>query len=332
MATAEELGEREVIKILWNCMDQAHNMVVPFGDDVSAMKWMNDEIVVLKTDMLVGRTDVPPGMSYEQAARKAVVMNVSDFAAKGSRPLGLLISLGLPKDSKRSEIEEIGFGLNAGAKEYGVSVLGGDTSETLDLIIGISMFGEMPGGRIIQRDGANPGDIVATTGNFGLTSSGLRILKKGLSVAGKLRKKLVDSVLSPQARLEEGLAIAQTGAVTASIDSSDGLAWSLHEISQASNVGFEIDAPPIAPETEEFAAFFGLDPLELSFYGGEEYELVLTVKPEGWYEAEKAVQQVKGDLFKIGEVTKDKGIYVKLDEKMHYVEARGYEHFRKENE
>jgi thiamine-monophosphate kinase len=331
VATAKELGERKVIEVLWNCIDHAPNMVVPFGDDVAAMKWMNNEIAVLKTDMLVGHTDVPPRMSYEQAARKAVVMNVSDFAAKGCRPLGLLVALGLPKDATRSEIEEIGAGLNAGAREYSVSVLGGDTSETRDLIIGVSMFGAMTGGKIIQRVGAMPGDIVATTGSFGLTASGLKILKENLSVPTKLRKKLVDAVLSPHARLNEGLALAQTGAVTASIDSSDGLAWSLHEISRASNVGFVIDKPPIAPETKEFAASFSLDPLELGLYGGEEYELVLTINSEGWSKAKNVVQQVHGSLQKIGEVTEEATIYLKVDNEKHDVEARGYEHFKKEN-
>jgi thiamine-monophosphate kinase len=307
-------------------------MVVPFGDDVAAMKWRNNEIAVLKTDMLVGRSDVPPGMSYEQAARKAVVMNVSDFAAKGTKPLGLLVALGLPEDATRSEIGEIGAGINAGSQEYGVSVLGGDTSETRDLIIGVSMFGATTGGKIIQRVGARPGNIVATTGSFGLTASGLKILKEDLAVSPELRKKLVDAVLLPHARLNEGLALAQTGAVTASIDSSDGLAWSLHEISRASNVGFIIDTPPIAPETKEFATSFNLDPLELSFYGGEEYELVLTIDSEGWSEAKKAIQQVHGDLHKIGEVTKEAEVYLKINGEKHGVEARGYEHFKKENE
>ncbi|UCD95853.1 MAG: thiamine-phosphate kinase [Candidatus Bathyarchaeota archaeon] len=332
MATAKELGERKVIEILWNCIDHAPNMVVPFGDDVAAMKWMNNEIAVLKTDMLVGRTDVPSGMSYKQAARKAIVMNVSDFAAKGTKPLGLLVALGLPKDTTRSEIEEIGAGLNTGAQEYGVSVLGGDTSETRDLIIGVSMFGATTGKRIIQRDGSMPGDIVATTGSFGLTASGLKILKENLAVSDKLRKKLVDAVLSPHARLNEGLALVQTDAVTASIDSSDGLAWSLHEISRASNVGFIIDTPPIAPETKDFAAAFSLDPLELSLYGGEEYELVLTIDSEGWSKAKKAIQQVHGDLYKIGEVTEETTIYLKSNDEKHEVEARGYEHFKKESE
>ena len=84
----------------------------------------------------------------------------------------------------------------------------------------------------------------------------------------------------PKAHLAEGLALAGCGAVSASMDSSDGLAWSLHELARLSNVGFLLESVPIAPEATEFAELNGLEACELALYGGEEYELVLTIKPE----------------------------------------------------
>ena len=119
MKTNSGLGEREIIKIIQNHLDTMPKMPIQFGDDVSAYDLENGKLAVLKTDMLVGLTDVPPDMSLWQAARKAVVMNISDFAAKGVKPLTLLVSLGLPANISREEIEEIGKGLNAGAREYG---------------------------------------------------------------------------------------------------------------------------------------------------------------------------------------------------------------------
>ena len=77
----------------------------------------------------------------------------------------------------------------------------------------------------------------------------------------------------PKARLKEGLALSRSGAVSASIDSSDGLAWSLHEIGKMSNVGFVVNSVPVSDEVRRFAEFNHLDPLELALYGGEEYEL-----------------------------------------------------------
>ena len=119
-----ELGERRIVEIIQHHLDLMPKMPVPFGDDVSAYEIGNNEVAVLKTDMLVDKTDVPPGMSLRQAARKAVVMNVSDFAAKGVKPSVALVALGLPRNLKQRDIEELAEGLNAGAREYDCYVVG----------------------------------------------------------------------------------------------------------------------------------------------------------------------------------------------------------------
>lgn len=327
MDKAEDIGERKIIEIIWKHLDKDPRMAVPFGDDVSAVKYQGKILTVLKTDMLVGKTDIPPKMSYWQAARKAVIMNISDLAAKGVKPLAILVSLGIPRGLTRKMIVQIGKGLNAGAREYGGYVIGGDTNETEDLIISIAAMGMAEEGSLILRNGASPGEIVATTGEFGLTSAGLRILKEKLAAPMKMRKRMLDAVLVPHARLREGLALAKTSAVTASVDSSDGLAWSLHEISQASNLGIEIENPPIARETYDFARKHNLNSLELSLYGGEEYELVVTIKPSLWEKARDAVTRVGGKLIRIGKTVEKKGIFLQKKGKLVKIEARGYEHF-----
>ena len=223
--TEKKLGEREIIEIIFSKLDKTSRMSVPFGDDVSAIKLGNNLIAVLKTDMLVAETDVPPKMSFWQASRKAIVMNISDFAAKGVKPTAILVSLGLPRKLAREDvIKQIAEGLNAGAREYDAYVLGGDTNEACDLIIACMLYGVAEENRIVSRSGAKPGDYVAVTGLFGKTSAGLKILLENLKAPKQIEKRLVNSVLMPKARLKEGLALAETGAVTASIDSSDGLA------------------------------------------------------------------------------------------------------------
>jgi thiamine-monophosphate kinase len=302
-------------------------MAVHFGDDVAAYDIGNGRVAVLKTDMLVGKTDMPRGMSLWQAARKAVVMNVSDFAAKGVQPEAILVSLGLPKGMTKKQIIDIGEGLDAGAREYGAYVVGGDTGEATDLIISLSVFGLATKGEIILRSGAKPGDLVAVTGFFGKTSAGLKILMERSESSRKLHSVLVDSVLMPHARLKEGLALRQKGVVTASVDSSDGLAWSLHEISRASKVGMLLEKLPVATEVEEFAKSRGLNATELALYGGEEYELVLTIRPDCWETATAAVEEVGGELLKIGKVTAGHQVVLEADRKRLAVEPRGYEHF-----
>src|SRR2546425_7748951 len=158
-----DLTEREVTGILKRRFESKPKLPLGFDDDVAAFPMSRRRLVVLKTDMLVGSTDVPPGMTLGQAARKAVVATVSDFAAKGVQPLGLLVSLGLPPPVSLSTVNEIASGLERGAREYRCRVLGGDTSETADLVIDWIRFAFAETGRILRRDGAKQDDIVAVT-------------------------------------------------------------------------------------------------------------------------------------------------------------------------
>jgi len=323
LKSVETLGERKIIDMILKKLDQMPDMPIPFGDDISAIDLGNGKLAAIKTDMLVGKTDMPPQMSMWQAARKAVVMNISDLVAKGAKPIALLVSLGIPRHFTEKDVEEIANGLNVGAREYGAYILGGDTNEASDLIVSCAAFGTTDRKTLMLRDGSKPGDVVAVTGSFGRTAAGLRILLgQALSPAG-LRKKLVDSVLMPKARLHEGLALAKTGAITASIDSSDGLAWSLHELSRASNVGFVIDKLPIAEEAADFARLHKIDTTELCLYGGEEYELVVTVKPELLDRVQRKVP-----LMRIGQATTQKKLVLKLRGRKIPIEARGWEHFK----
>lgn len=325
---SKDMGERKIIDIIASHLEVIPNSPVPFGDDVAGVNLDQKQVAVLKTDMLVGKTDVPRSMSLWQAARKAIVMNISDFASKGVQPTATLVSLGVPRDFMGKDIEEIARGLNAGAREYGAYVIGGDTSEASDLIISISLFGIAEKKALMLRKGAKPGDILAVTGFFGKSASGLCLIFDNCSASPNLREVLLSAVCMPNARLKEGLALSRSGAVSASIDSSDGLAWSVHEIGKMSNVGFIVNSVPVADEVRRFAEFNHLDPLELALYGGEEYELVLTIKPKEWAIAETAVESVGGCLLPIGKVTRDRKMLLDFDGKKRFIEARGWEHFK----
>lgn len=323
-----DITERRIIDIIARHLEAMPNMPVPFGDDVSAVSLDQKQVAVLKTDMLVGKTDVPPNMSLWQASRKAVVMNISDFASKGVQPVAALVALGLQNGVMQKDVEEIARGLNAGAREYGAYIIGGDTGEASDLTISISLFGLAEKARLMLRNGAKPGDVLAVTGFFGKSAAGLRLLMDKCSASAHLRDVLLNAVCMPTARLKEGLALSRSGAVSASIDSSDGLAWSMHEIAKMSSVGFVVNTVPVADEVKRFAEFNNLDPLELALYGGEEYELVLTVKPNRWSEAEAAVEAAGGSLLPIGKATRDTQMLLDVDGQKHPVEARGWEHFK----
>lgn len=327
MVGTEPLGEHEIIDLIHKRLTVMPEMPVPFGDDVSGLS-LRSEVAVLKTDMLVGATDMPPGMSLFNAARKAVVMNVSDFAAKSVLPSVIVVGLGLPRRLATKEaVSEIADGLNAGAREYGAYVIGGDTNEAADLIISLTLFGttKKP---LMLRSGAREGDIVAVTGLFGKTSAGLRVLFGQCKASTNMRKTFMDAVYSPKARLNEGLTLQGYDYVSASMDSSDGLAWCLHELARMSKVGFVIDKVPVDSEVEKFASINNLDAFDLAFYGGEEYELVFTVKPENWEGAKALIRGVGGRLIPIGKATSNENVFLEANGTKRAIEPRGWEHFK----
>ena len=300
--------------------------IVGFGDDISVVKLSPNRLAVLKTDMLVGSTDVPPGMTMRQAARKAVVANVSDLAAKGVRPFAGLVALGLPPNLTKQDIQGIASGLGVAAKEYGFTIVGGDTNESKDLTISVVLFGIASRRQLVLRSGARVGDIVAVTGEFGAASAGLKaLLKEGLRPAS-LAPALSRAVYKPGAELDIGLALAASAALTASIDSSDGLAWSLHELSQASKIGIEITRVPVSKAARDFAASYHYKADDLALYGGEEYHLVVTVKPNKFNVARRAA---RGRLMPIGVVTpKSHGVRLRKARGYAQIPMKGWEHFK----
>jgi len=326
VTSLKELGELGVIRIVERSLGTSRRAVVGFGDDISAVRLSNHQLAVLKTDMLVGSTDLPPGMTMRQAARKAVVANVSDLAAKGAKPYAGLVALGLPLTLTRHDVLEIAGGLSAGAKEYRFPLVGGDTNESKDLVISIALFGLIDERRMILRSGAKVGDLVAVTAEFGSASAGLRAVLDGKVRPEKLPRELAQALYRPTAELDAGLRLASTGAITASIDSSDGLAWSLHELSRMSNVGIRIETVPISKAARQFAARYTYDARNLALYGGEEYHLIVTVKPTLLRIAQHAV---RGRLNAIGVVTKkSEGIRLATKSGDIKIKMKGWEHFR----
>lgn len=318
------LGEREIVRILTGIYGGNSRLPLGYADDVAAIPLSSREWMVLKSDMLVASTDVPPTMKLWQAARKAVVATVSDFAAKGVRPMAFMVSLSLPSLIDRRSIQEIGVGLAKASSEYNCRIIGGDTGESKDFVIDSIGAGVANPNRLIRRSGAKPGDFVAVTGAFGKSAAGLKILLSRKGAKSREERKLARTVLLPQARLAEGLSLAKTGAVTSSIDSSDGLAWSLHEIARSSNVSIGLDKVPVDRDAERFARRIGVSAVELALYGGEEYELVVTIRAREFSRVKRSVPS----LIRIGRVGRGRpDVGASIGGRLVEVEPRGWEHF-----
>ena len=259
--------------------------------------------LVVKVDMLVEHTDVPKGMTYRQAARKAVAMCVSDFAAKGVRPDSFVASIGLKNGVSEEQVDALASGFRDAEGEWGVLLVGGDTNEAKELVIDCAMVGFAK--RLVSRRGARPGDILVVTGPFGYPPAGLRILEGSAAATTEFGKKARASVLNPTPSLGVGMALAPF--LTSAMDSSDGLARSLHTLAAESRVGFEVTKLPAARGVRGFAEANGLGAEELVLQGGEEYLVVGTVPKRRIANARASVRRAGGVLLGIGEAIPEPG-------------------------
>ena len=235
-------------------------------------------------------------------ARKAVAVALSDLAAMAADPGEIYVTLGLPPDTGAGWLEQLADGFFEVAREFGATLAGGDTVASPVLFVAVTVVGRAAEGeRFILRNGAAEGDLVAATGCFGGAAAGLILLEReGSSGAGEpgpdtdVRAGLIGRHVSPRPLLAAGSRL-RGSAVSALIDVSDGLAADLGHVADASGVGISIDAGlvPVQPGVQEVASLVGRDPMDLALAGGEDYELAMTVRPDG-------IEAVRSDLEEVG--------------------------------
>jgi thiamine-monophosphate kinase len=297
------MNEYQIIELLTEVAGKLPRGFSPIGDDVASLNTVPGKLV-LKADMLVGRTDVPPGMTWRQAGRKAVAMCVSDFASKGVAPKAFMVSLGIPRKMQAGEIRSLARGFKDGMQEWGPRLIGGDTNEADDLIVDCILAGFTE--RFVERRGARPGELVVVTGDFGTTSAGLKILLEKARCPPAFRRVALRNVYYPSPRLQVGIALREL--LSSAMDSSDGLAICLHTLASASGVGMRIDTLPHSEGLESFAASNGYRLDDLILYGGEEYEIVGTIPKDKLERARRVARAMKSELTVIGETTSNRRV------------------------
>lgn len=321
--------EHDIIRIMIEELGQPPQPYSWIGDDVAYFP-SGKGVVAAKIDMFVSSTDMPPRMTLKQAARKSVVMCVSDFAAKGVAPTVALLSLGIPRSTSSEEIRLLARGFSEASREFSLNVIGGDTNEAESLTISCAMMGFAK--RVVKRDGAKPGDIVATTGSFGNTAAGLKILLDGLDAEAHFKEEALSSVFEPGVPIKLGCGMNEALLPSASMDSSDGLAITLHEIASRSGVSIRLDSLPTAPGLESFAKPNGLRFEDLVLYGGEEYEIVYTFPKRKFRRAASLAEAMNCALIPIGRVLKGRPSVGFYDGKStQVVERRGWTHLRSDH-
>lgn len=303
-----ESREQQIINILSSQL-RLHKQPFPLDDvaliDLGGTK--RPRLLAFKCDMLVGSTDIPPFMKSWQVARKSIVSCISDFAAKGLTPSVCILSLGLPRSISLHTIKGLAYGFRKASKEFGIDIIGGDTNHSNEFTIDCSMFGHsnLPISTIPAQSGAKPGDVIVSSGVFGQTAAGLKIVLNNARVKKQIKAKYTSSLMLPKPRMQFGISLRKF--LSSSIDSSDGLASSLCRLAIKSNVDFLIERIPIASGIDKFASENGILSKELVMYGGEEFEIVGTI-PLGRLGRARQVATLKGlKLIEMGKVSRGTG-------------------------
>ncbi len=287
----------------------------------SGNKHIGDDCAILPGGQLVtadalveGTHFITEEIGYENLGWKAAAVNLSDIAAMGGRPRHLVVSLTLPSNVKQTSVRQLMTSLIGCAKTYRANVVGGDLTAGPILVINVTVIGDVHESGCLTRSGAQVGDVVVVTGDFGASRAGLELVGKSKAEQEKY-PYVWERHVKPKPRLCESWSlIRKTGNRGSLMDASDGLADALIQIARASQVGIEVNKSdiPIHPETVTVAKAYGADPVDWAFYGGEDYELVGTL-PEKVWQGWKSNEN--NPFTEIGRVDSSAGVFLKTNEK-----------------
>lgn len=286
------LGEFGLIDHITKNFTIKNNTLAGVGDDAAVIKTTEGKCTLISTDMLL--EGVHFDLSYfplKHLGYKAITVNLSDIYAMNATPKQVTVSIAVSSRFSLEAIEEIYAGINLACEHNQVDLVGGDTSTSKQgLVLSVAAIGEATESDIVYRKGAQVNDLVVVTGDLGGAYCGFQILEREKRVyldnpsvqpdlAG--HDYIIERQLKPEAR-KDIIEIFKTLEIlpTSMIDISDGLSSECFHLAKHSDVGITLyeDKIPIDPTTYSFARELDLDPTLCALSGGEDYELLFTIK------------------------------------------------------
>lgn len=313
------------------------------GEDAAIIKAPSRKWMVLTTDLLVEDVHFDLSTSsLQDIGYRAAIANLSDIASMGAQPRYLLVAVAIPPRLHTGDIQRLYRGLMQACRLFQVHLIGGDTSASRrDLFINITLTGIVEAGRALRRDRARPGDGLYVTGTLGDSRAGLMILsaekRRSTKAASRSRLSASDRFLlrrhrRPDARIDEGRWLVTSRLAAAAIDLSDGLAGDVRHLCEQSRVGAELNrtALPISRSCAIFARTRSIDPADLALAGGEDYELLFTVRASDQPRLEQEAARLGYHCTCIGRIKPASfGLRIRVaDGSLQSLAAGSYEHFR----
>jgi thiamine-monophosphate kinase len=271
------------------------------GDDAALVRPGRGREIVLTCDwFLEGTHFLRDAYPADSVGWKCLARAVSDVAAMGGVPRCFLLSLALPKELIGGAWLD-GFlgGLKRAASRFGCELAGGDTTARREVLINVTVVGEVLRGRAVRRAGARVGDVIYVSGRLGEAELGLRLLRSGK----RLNDARVRKHLYPEPQVELGQWLGERRVATAMMDLSDGLSSDLGRLCIASGVGALVDSARLP-----VVRAAGPDALELALHGGDDYELLFTVAKRDVGRVPRSLGGV--GITAIGEITRGREVMV----------------------
>jgi thiamine-monophosphate kinase len=318
--TLRDMGERQLINLIQLISPNKEN-TSRIGDDCAFIP-LDEHILLVSTDIVSQRTHYPNITRPRDMGWFVTAVNLSDIAAKGGMPLGILLAYGLPKDMPVSDFQEIVQGANECALSYHTAIIGGDTKEHNEIVISGTGVGIVDKNECMYRKGAQPGDVLAVTGMLGMAAAGFLSIKQK-----KCADRFVKGLIHPTPRIFEGRKLAMSRQVHCCMDISDGLSSSLYQLQTCNDVGFSVTASNLPTDAllEAICKKANLPINDYLLHFGGEYELLLCVSPESFSMVQANIAPTC--LTAIGQVTEEKSIVLNDHGAILPLENRGYEHF-----
>lgn len=334
------LGEFGLIKVLTSRFKDVNESTVKgVGDDAAVIDTGN-KLTLITTDLLI--EGVHFDLMYcplKHLGYKSIVVNLSDIYAMNGTPKQVTVSIAISNRFSLEALEELYEGIRYACQRYNVDLVGGDTSSsTKGLLISVTAIGEVEKDKVVYRNTAQEGDLICVSGDLGGAYLGLQLLERekqiyleNPNVQPDLENEqyLIGRQLKPEARKDIVELLAEKSILpTSMIDVSDGLSSELLHICTQSNVGcrlYEADIP-VSQEAQQLAFKFSLDPTACALSGGEDYELLFTIKKE-----DRKKFEAEWDITVVGDIVKkDQGIkLLSKGGKLHDITAQGWDALRK---
>ena len=316
-----EIPENELIKRLKKFEKSRKEVIRGIGDDGAVVEMARGAYVFVQDTVVEHIHFEFAFMNARQVGKKALYVNISDILSMGALPLYFLVTIGIPQGMSFPEIRSLYSGMSRAAKEFNLTLLGGDTSATRsDFFIDVSMIGKLKSDHYLGREGASEGDYIGVTGFLGESAYGLHLLMSGRR--DRKKNRFIDRYVNPKPPYKVWKELTDHDIPSGMMDVSDGLIIDLERMMRESRKGARLDFEHI-PIPRELVR---RKKESLALSGGEDYQFLFTFPPSKLPE----VDELRGrgmPLSVIGRVVRGKGVKLLNQGVMVPITSKGYQHF-----